>query len=120
MTYDRYDIVMPEDSEKPFSGVASLQEVVMRGHNIPGTELYIWYCPSCVWYRIRKDTEEWSNKVIQHPLYGHITNYRLYLEDIRHHDCTYTREARAKLGLDPDKRNLRKYMKEGLCPNMRN
>jgi hypothetical protein len=67
------------------------------------TRYVMWQCPDCTWYRFRTNTEEWERKVILHPTYGFVNNYEAYQLDIEHHDCLLTREARIRIGVDPDK-----------------
>ena len=63
----------------------------------------VWHCPNCTWYRFRTNTEDWEKSIIQHPLYGFITNYQCYERDIETHNCMLTRDARIRIGVDPDK-----------------
>lgn len=62
----------------------------------------IWQCPYCTWFRARTSREEWERTIIQHPLYGFITNFDAFARDVKHHNCQLTREARIRLGVDPN------------------
>lgn len=43
-------------------------------------------CP-CGWFRDRNTGPDWRRRMLDHPLYGPVTNDELVLRDIAAHDC---------------------------------
>jgi hypothetical protein len=50
------------------------------------------YC-QCGWKRTITDTATWRYKLIDHLVYGPITNYRAAILDVQLHDCHQTHLA---------------------------
>lgn len=55
-----------------------------------------WQCPHCPWFRARTNKESWERTIIEHPIYGFISNYQAYEKDIHNHDCQEYRNAKAR------------------------
>lgn len=68
------------------------------------SEIYVWQCKGCTWYRARPDRNHaWDVQMLDHPVYGRIPNRKLYDLDIANHNCKATREVRIKNGINPDR-----------------
>jgi hypothetical protein len=50
-------------------------------------EQVAYACAICGWERRRGMTAEWQNQVIDHPIYGRVSNARLVTLDISTHNC---------------------------------
>lgn len=68
-----------------------------------------YQCPRCPWYRSRTNTEAWEKLIIQHPNYGHVSNFDAYKYDIATHECELTRAERHKYGIPNVKRTKDPY-----------
>lgn len=67
-----------------------------------------WQCPRCNWYRDLSLIPEQQRKIIDHPIYGEVSNYTSYLMDIKRHSCRETRLARERYGI-PDVKRVQPY-----------
>jgi hypothetical protein len=55
-------------------------------------------CPrKCGWFRAYTKTEEWLNRLIEHPLYGLLRQHELVNLEVQSHDCTEARNAKIRL-----------------------
>lgn len=55
-----------------------------------------WQCRHCSWFRARTNKESWERTIIEHPVYGFISNYDAYEKDIRNHNCEEYKNAKAR------------------------
>jgi hypothetical protein len=54
-------------------------------------------CPrKCGWFRAYTQRNEWMTKIVDHPLYGLLTEQELVNLEVTTHDCTETRNARIR------------------------
>jgi hypothetical protein len=64
-------------------------------------------CPRrCGWYRAYTKTGQWMSAIIDHPLYGLLTQQELVNLEVQSHDCIEARNAKIRL-MNRRARNVR-------------
>lgn len=51
----------------------------------------------CGWFRAWTEKPGWDDEIVDHPIYGPVTEKELVQLDVQNHDCTETHNARVRL-----------------------
>ncbi len=71
--------------------------------------LEVWQCPACTWFRVSHTASKWKSEIIDHPIYGRVTDEKVVELDTRNHNCAATRAARVRHGFDPNLEYTERY-----------